>query len=41
MAGLLRHQQRAVANAYRRHGLVPAYALDRQAEWPCLVLTRK
>jgi ribosomal protein L11 methyltransferase len=38
---LLRHQQRAVANAYRWHGLVPAYALDRQAEWPCLVLTRK
>jgi ribosomal protein L11 methyltransferase len=41
MAGLLRHQQRAVANAYRRHALVPAFALDRQAEWPCLVLTRR
>lgn len=41
MAGLLRHQQRAVANAYRRHALVPAFAMDRQAEWPCLVLTRR
>ncbi|MEI6485844.1 MAG: 50S ribosomal protein L11 methyltransferase [Sphingomonadales bacterium] len=41
MAGLLHHQQRAVANAYRRHGLVPVAAVDRRAEWPCLVLTRK
>jgi ribosomal protein L11 methyltransferase len=41
MAGLLRHQQRAVANAYRRHGLVPAGAIDRHSEWPCLVLTKK
>jgi ribosomal protein L11 methyltransferase len=41
MAGLLRHQQRAVANAYRRHALVPAFALDRQSEWPCLILRRK
>ncbi len=41
MAGLLHHQQRAVANAYRRHGLVPAGAMDMQAEWPCLVLTKK
>lgn len=41
MAGLLHHQQRAVANAYRRHGLVPVGAIDRKAEWPCLVLTRK
>ncbi len=41
MAGLLHHQQRAVANAYRRHGLVPAWPMDRRAEWPCLVLTKK
>jgi ribosomal protein L11 methyltransferase len=41
MAGLLHHQQRAVANAYRRHGLVPAWPMDRRAEWPCLVLIRK
>lgn len=41
MAGLLHHQQRAVANAYRRHGLVPWGAMDRRAEWPCLVLHRK
>ena len=41
MAGLLRHQQRGVANAYRRHGMVPAGAMDRRAEWPCLVLTKK
>lgn len=41
MAGLLHHQQRAVANAYRRHGLVPVRAMDWQAEWPCLVLTKK
>lgn len=41
MAGLLLHQQRAVANAYRRHGLVPAWPIDRRAEWPCLVLTKK
>ena len=41
MAGLLRHQQRGVANAYRRHGMVPAGAMNRRAEWPCLVLTKK
>ena len=41
MAGLLHHQQRAVANAYRRHGMVPAWPMDRRAEWPCLVLTKK
>jgi ribosomal protein L11 methyltransferase len=41
LAGLLHHQQRAVANAYRRHGLVPVWAVDRRAEWPCLILTRK
>ncbi|WP_310474451.1 50S ribosomal protein L11 methyltransferase [Sandarakinorhabdus sp.] len=41
MAGLLDRQQRAVANAYRRHGLVPAWPMDRKAEWPCLVLTKK
>ena len=41
MAGLLDRQQRAVANAYRRHGLVPAWPLDRRAEWPCLVLVKK
>lgn len=41
MAGLLDHQQRSVANAYRRHGLVPAWPVDRQAEWPCLVLWKK
>lgn len=41
MAGLLHHQQRAVANAYRRHALVPAWPMDRRAEWPCLVLTKK
>ena len=41
MAGLLHHQQRAVANAYRRHLLVPAWPLDRKAEWPCLVLMKK
>ena len=41
MAGLLHHQQRAVANAYRRHSLVPAWPMDRRAEWPCLVLTKK
>jgi ribosomal protein L11 methyltransferase len=41
LAGLLQHQQRGVANAYRRHGLVPAWAVDRRAEWPCLVLQRK
>ncbi|OSZ70876.1 hypothetical protein CAP39_07995 [Sphingomonas sp. IBVSS1] len=41
MAGLLHHQQRAVANAYRRHGLVPAGAVDWQAEWPTLVMTKK
>jgi ribosomal protein L11 methyltransferase len=41
MAGLLHHQQRAVANAYRRHGLVPAWPINRRAEWPCLVLTKK
>lgn len=41
MAGLLHHQQRAVANAYRRHGLVPVWPMDRRAEWPCLVLTKK
>lgn len=41
MAGLLLPQQRAVANAYRRHGLVPAGAVDWQAEWPTLVLTKK
>ncbi len=41
MAGLLHHQQRAVANAYRRHNLVPAGAVDWRAEWPCLVLTKK
>ncbi|WP_310497065.1 50S ribosomal protein L11 methyltransferase [Sandarakinorhabdus sp.] len=40
LAGLLRHQARAVANAYRKHGLVPAQ-WPRRAEWPCLVLTRK
>jgi ribosomal protein L11 methyltransferase len=41
MAGLLDRQQRAVANAYRRHGMVPAGAIDRRAEWPCLVLVKK
>lgn len=41
MAGLLHHQQRAVANAYRRYALVPAGAMDMRAEWPCLVLTKK
>jgi ribosomal protein L11 methyltransferase len=41
MAGLLHHQQRAVANAYRRHGLVPAWPMDRRADGPCLVLTKK
>jgi ribosomal protein L11 methyltransferase len=41
LAGLLHHQQRGVANAYRRHGLVPAGAMDWQAEWPCVVLTKK
>ncbi|WP_164156949.1 50S ribosomal protein L11 methyltransferase [Sandarakinorhabdus rubra] len=41
MAGLLHHQQRAVANAYRRHTLVPVWPMDRQAEWPCLVLVKK
>jgi ribosomal protein L11 methyltransferase len=41
MAGLLQHQQRAVANAYRRHQLVPAWPINRRAEWPCLVLTKK
>ena len=41
MAGLLHHQQRAVANAYRRHGLVPAWPINHRAEWPCLVLTKK
>ena len=41
MAGLLDRQQRAVANAYRRHGMVPAGAMDRRAEWPCLVLVKK
>ncbi len=45
MAGLLDRQQRAVANAYRRHGMVPGAgalgAIDRKAEWPCLVLVKK
>jgi ribosomal protein L11 methyltransferase len=41
LAGLLDRQQRAVANAYRRHGMIPAGATDRQAEWPCLVLIKK
>lgn len=41
LAGLLRHQQRHVANAYRRHGLVPPTAMDRAGEWPCLVLIKK
>jgi ribosomal protein L11 methyltransferase len=41
LAGLLGHQQRAVANAYRRHDLVPAWPMDRKAEWPCLVLVKK
>lgn len=41
MAGLLDTQQRAVANAYRRHGMVPAGAMDKAGEWPCLVLVRK
>jgi ribosomal protein L11 methyltransferase len=41
MAGLLGSQQRAVANAYRRHGMIPAGAIDLASEWPCLVLARK
>lgn len=41
LAGLLQHQQRRVASAYRRHGLVPAWPVDRAGEWPCLVLQRK
>ena len=41
MAGLLDRQLRAVASAYRRHGLVPAWPMDRRAEWPCLVLVKK
>ncbi|WP_353216570.1 50S ribosomal protein L11 methyltransferase [Sandarakinorhabdus sp.] len=41
LAGLLDSQQRAVANAYRRHGMIPAGAMDRRGEWPCLVLVRK
>jgi ribosomal protein L11 methyltransferase len=41
LAGLLGSQQRAVANAYRRHGMIPAGAIDLVSEWPCLVLARK
>jgi ribosomal protein L11 methyltransferase len=45
LAGLLDHQQRGVANAYRRHGMVPSTgifgAMDLAAEWPCLVLMKK
>ena len=41
MAGLLDRQQRAVANAYRRHAMVPAWPVDHRAEWPCLVLINK
>jgi len=41
LAGLLDRQQRAVANAYRRHGMIPAGAMDLAAEWPCLVLAKK
>lgn len=41
LAGLLDTQQRAVANAYRRHGMVPAGAMDKAGEWPCLVMVRK
>jgi ribosomal protein L11 methyltransferase len=40
LAGLLQAQARRVANAYRRHGLVPKEPLPRGREWPCLVLHR-
>jgi ribosomal protein L11 methyltransferase len=39
LAGLLDHQARAVAGAYRRHGLVPLRPPGR-AEWPVLVLQK-
>jgi ribosomal protein L11 methyltransferase len=41
LAGLLRSQAVRVAAAYRRHGLVPMAGARGQAEWPCLVLTRR
>jgi ribosomal protein L11 methyltransferase len=39
LAGLLDHQARGVAAAYRRHGLVPLRPPGR-AEWPVLVLQK-
>jgi ribosomal protein L11 methyltransferase len=39
LAGLLETQARRVAQAYRRHGLVPTTSRTR-AEWPCLVFER-
>ena len=41
LAGLLDTQARRVANAYRRHGLMPLWPLPDGPEWPCLVLHRK